>query len=99
MARPAQEAPAQKWDDGTTDYIPTRTKKRDDFNANKVHVAHQPWSWSNWHQKINWINVIFTVILPFGGLIASYWTPLNRYTAMFAVFYYFNTGLGITAGM
>lgn len=33
------------------------------------------------------------------GLVAAYHHPLQRATAAFAILYYFNTGLGITAGM
>jgi stearoyl-CoA desaturase (delta-9 desaturase) len=90
-------AQAEKWDDGTTDYVPTRAVKSD-WNSKKPHVSTEPWTLSNWYRKINWINTTFVIFIPFSGLIAAYWTPLHRYTAIWAVVYYFNTGLGITGG-
>lgn len=81
--------------DGTTEYIPLRSKG---YDLKKPHISEQPMTWSNWHKHVNWINTYFIVIVPIMGLIASYWVPLQLNTAFFAVAYCFNTGLGITAG-
>lgn len=89
-------AAAEKWDDGTKDYVPTRTKTVTDNK--KPHITTQPITWGNWYQHVNWLNTILIVIVPIIGLISSYWVPLYTKTALFAVWYYFNTGLGITAG-
>ncbi|KAJ3477085.1 hypothetical protein NLG97_g8934 [Lecanicillium saksenae] len=52
----------------------------------------------NWYKHIDWLNVTFIIIVPFIGLISAYHYPAHRYTIIFAVVYYFNAGLGITAG-
>lgn len=82
--------------DGTTDYKPLRATTK--FDPTKVHIADTPLTWSNWHKHVNWLNTTFIVIIPMIGFISSYWVPLHLYTAIFAVVFYFNTGLGITAG-
>ncbi|KAK8007644.1 hypothetical protein PG989_001634 [Apiospora arundinis] len=64
----------------------------------RPHISAQPFTWDNWHQHINWLNVFFVILIPLYGFIGAYFVPLHPYTALFAVFYYFNTGLGITAG-
>ena len=38
------------------------------------------------------------VLIPLVGCISAFWTPLRLPTLIWAVFYYFCTGLGITAG-
>lgn len=53
----------------------------------------------NWHQHIDWLNIYFILIIPLTGFISAYWIPAQTYTIIFAFVYYFNTGLGITAGM
>ncbi|KAK6822748.1 acyl-desaturase [Apiospora arundinis] len=59
----------------------------------KPHISAQPFTWDNWHQHINWLNVVFVILIPLYGFIGAYFVPLHPYTALFAVFYYFNTGL------
>lgn len=88
---------AKAFPDGTTDYVPLRSRKTD--NTAKVHIADTPMTWSNWHKHVNWLNTTFIIFVPLVGFISAYWVPLHLYTAIFAVVYYFNTGLGITAGM
>ncbi|KAJ4153505.1 hypothetical protein LMH87_009989 [Akanthomyces muscarius] len=53
---------------------------------------------SNWHQHIDWLNVTFIIFVPLIGLASAYMYPAHLYTIIFAVVYYFNAGLGITAG-
>ncbi|PHH58595.1 hypothetical protein CDD80_2087 [Ophiocordyceps camponoti-rufipedis] len=81
--------------DGTTDYTPLRSAKAD---LSKVHISDTPLTWSNWHKHINWLNTTFVVFIPLISFFAAYWVPLHRYTFIFGIFYYFSTGLGITAG-
>lgn len=81
--------------DGTKDYIPLRKK----YNTKKPHITEQPITCTNWHKHVNWLNCTFILFIPLLGFIGAHWTPLRLYTAMFAVVYYFNAGLGITAGM
>jgi stearoyl-CoA desaturase (delta-9 desaturase) len=64
----------------------------------KLHISEQPVTLTNWHRHINWVNVTLIVGLPIAGIIASFYTPLKLYTALWAVLYYVWTGLGITAG-
>ncbi|EJP63488.1 stearoyl-CoA desaturase [Beauveria bassiana ARSEF 2860] len=66
--------------------------------ARRVHIADQPITLFNWYQHINWLNVTFILVVPFIGLISAYLYPAHLYTIIFAVVYYFNAGLGITAG-
>jgi stearoyl-CoA desaturase (delta-9 desaturase) len=86
---------AEAFPDGTTDYKPLR---KTTAVTSKVHIADTPKTWKNIHQHINWLNTTLIVIIPLCGFISAYWVPLQYYTALWAVFYYFNTGLGITAG-
>lgn len=64
----------------------------------KVHIADQEISWTNWYHHVNWLNVTLIIVIPMIGLYYSIYTPLYRKTAIWAVMYYFATGLGITAG-
>ncbi|KFH44011.1 Acyl-CoA desaturase-like protein [Hapsidospora chrysogenum ATCC 11550] len=87
---------AQAFPDGTTEYKPLRSTGSQD--PNKVHIADTPMTWSNMHKHINWLNTTFIIIIPALGFLSTYWVPLQLKTAIFAIVYYFNTGLGITAG-
>lgn len=51
-----------------------------------------------WVKQINWLNVILIVLVPLYGCLQAFWVPLQTKTAVWAVVYYFMTGLGITAG-
>lgn len=91
---------AAAFPDGTKDYVPLRgnTAAKAEAAKAKVHIADTPMTWGNFHQHVNWLNTTFIVIVPLIGFISSYWVPLRLYTALWAVFYYVHTGLGITAG-
>jgi stearoyl-CoA desaturase (delta-9 desaturase) len=64
----------------------------------KPHVSETSVTWTNWHKHANWLNIIFILGIPMSGLAATAWVPLRWPTAIWAVVYYFLTGLGITAG-
>ncbi|KAK2591275.1 stearoyl-CoA 9-desaturase [Conoideocrella luteorostrata] len=64
----------------------------------KSHITEMPITWGNWYQHIDWLSVFFIIIIPLMGFVAAYFCPLQCATAIFAVIYYFNTALGITAG-
>lgn len=81
--------------DGTTDFKPLRSKQ---YDIRKQHISELPITLSNWYKHIDWLNVTFILLIPLAGFIYSYWVPLHFYTFIFAIVYYFNTGLGITAG-
>ncbi|KAL4948384.1 hypothetical protein BDW69DRAFT_94099 [Aspergillus filifer] len=66
--------------------------------AAKPHITELPITWSNWYQHVNWLNCTFVLFIPLLGCVLALGTPLRLNTAIFAVVYYFNAGLGITAG-
>jgi stearoyl-CoA desaturase (delta-9 desaturase) len=70
----------------------------DGASAAKPHITELPITWSNWYQHVNWLNCFFVLFIPLVGCIGAIWTPLHMNTALFAIVYYFNAGLGITAG-
>lgn len=74
---------------------PNRNPK---YNPNKPHITDTPMTWQNWYKHVNWLNVTFIGGIPLIGCIAAAFTPLKWQTALWAVVYYFFTGLGITAG-
>lgn len=82
--------------DGTKDYKPLRSNKQ--YDSKKPHITDTPITWGNWYKHVNWLNCIFILFVPLMGCIGAYFTPLHLYTAIFSVVYYFNTGIGITAG-
>jgi len=86
---------AAAFPDGTTDFKPLRGKQ---YDLRKPHITEQPITLKTWYKHVNWLNTTFIILTPLVGLISTYWVPLNWKTALFAVVYYFQTGLGITAG-
>ncbi|KAJ3455297.1 hypothetical protein MRS44_013897 [Fusarium solani] len=87
---------AAAFPDGTIEYEPLRSNTK--YNPKKVHIADTPMTWPNIHLHINWLNTTLIIIIPIIGFISAYWVPLHLYTGIWAVIFYFNTGLGITAG-
>jgi stearoyl-CoA desaturase (Delta-9 desaturase) len=67
-------------------------------DSKKVHIADTELTWDNWHKHVNWLNVTFIIGMPLVGCLLTAWVPLRFNTAVWAVVYYFCTGLGITAG-
>ncbi|KAK5111693.1 stearoyl-CoA 9-desaturase [Meristemomyces frigidus] len=74
---------------------PVRNKN---YDPKKPHITDTPLTRKNWYKHVNWLNVVFILGVPLIGCIAAFWTPLRLPTAIWAVAYYFATGLGITAG-
>ena len=74
---------------------PNRSKS---YDPRKPHITDQPITKSNWYKHVNWLNVTLIVGIPLYGCVQAFWTPLRLQTALWAVAYYFMTGLGITAG-
>lgn len=74
---------------------PNRNKSYDPKNA---HITEQQITRSNWYKHVNWLNIVLILGVPFIGCVKAATTPLQLWTAVFAVAYYFATGLGITAG-
>lgn len=65
-------------------------------NTGNTDITDQPITWTNWWQHVNWLNTYFIIVVPMIGLVASYWVNLQYKTAIFAVLYYFFSGLGIS---
>ncbi|CAB5375913.1 stearic acid desaturase [Rhizophagus irregularis] len=61
-------------------------------------IRDDPITWSNWYKHINWLHTPLLIGIPAIGLYGAFTTKLTVYTAIWAVIYYFITGLGITAG-
>jgi stearoyl-CoA desaturase (delta-9 desaturase) len=74
------------------------SSRRSRHDGSKPHITETPLTKANWYKHVNWVNCLFIIGLPMIGLIMSIWTPLRLPTAIWAVAYYFMTGLGITAG-
>ena len=68
------------------------------YDPKKQHITETPLTRANWYKHVNWLNVFLIVGIPLYGCVQALWTPLMWQTALFAVAYYFMTGLGITAG-
>ncbi|KAF3941296.1 hypothetical protein ABW19_dt0201469 [Dactylella cylindrospora] len=66
--------------------------------SDKPHITELPMTWSNWWKHIDWLNVYFILMIPAIGCYWAWYTPLQMKTLIWSVIYYFNTGLGITAG-
>lgn len=67
-------------------------------DTKKVHIADTKMTRQNWYKHVNWLNVVLILGVPISGCIQAFWVPLQLKTAIWAVIYYFFTGLGITAG-
>lgn len=74
------------------------SRKPAQANSSKPHITDLPITLSNWYQHINWLNVTLIVFVPMYGIYQAFRTPLTFNTLVFSFFYYFFTGLGITAG-
>ncbi|TBU23654.1 delta 9-fatty acid desaturase protein [Dichomitus squalens] len=57
-----------------------------------------PISWDNWWKELNYLTISILTITPAIAIYGAFNVPLRWETAVFSVFYYFVTGLGITAG-
>lgn len=77
---------------------PSEPNRNPKYNPKKPHITDTPITKSNWHKHVNWLNVYLIVGIPLYGCVQAIWTPLQLKTAIWAVLYYFFTGLGITAG-
>jgi len=57
-----------------------------------------PVTWSNLLNEMNWLSFYILTVPPFVGIVGAFYVKLQWETAVWAVAYYFLTGLGITAG-
>jgi stearoyl-CoA desaturase (delta-9 desaturase) len=56
--------------------------------------ALPPVTWSNWWSELNYLSLAILTLTPLIALYGAFTTKLRLETAIFAVFYYFVTGLG-----
>ncbi|KAL8635168.1 MAG: hypothetical protein Q9228_007317 [Teloschistes exilis] len=77
---------------------PSEPNRSRSYDSKKTHITDQPITKANWYKHVNWLNVVLIVGIPLSGCVQAIWTPLYWQTAVWAVLYYFATGLGITAG-
>ncbi|KAG5645500.1 hypothetical protein DXG03_005910 [Asterophora parasitica] len=82
------------------DTVPSDIDIPDNYVAHtlKSQKPLPPFSWKLWYKEINWLSFSILTITPLIGVVGAYYTPLRAKTFWFAVFYYYVTGLGITAG-
>ncbi|KAF8610092.1 delta 9-fatty acid desaturase protein [Ceratobasidium sp. AG-I] len=57
-----------------------------------------PVTLQNWWKELNYLNCALVGVTPLIALYGAFTTKLQWQTALFSVFWYFVTGLGITAG-
>ena len=73
-----------------------------DANIPDNYVAHTlqtqkplpPITWANWWKELNWLSFTILTVTPTIGIIGAIFTKLRWETFVFAVFYYYVTGLG-----
>lgn len=65
---------------------------------NQAHISEKPWTLSNWHDHINWLNMILVVMIPLIGIFSAFKHPPQAKTMVLAVIFYAFSGLSITAG-
>lgn len=56
--------------------------------------ALPPVTWSNLLNELNWLSVYILTIPPLVGIVGAFYVKLQWETAVWAVAYYFLTGLG-----
>lgn len=66
--------------------------------ANRPHITDQPITKHNWYKHVHWLNSFLIVVVPLWGMYTAMSTPLHTKTLIWAISYYFCTGIGITAG-
>lgn len=62
------------------------------------HISDKPWTLSNWHDHLNWLNLILVVIIPMLGFYAAVHHPPQWKTLTLGFILYVLSGISITAG-
>ena len=68
------------------------------LKGKELHISEQPLTLHNWHRHVNWVNTTLIVTVPFLGFVAAFDIQIQVPTAIWAIMFYFWTGLGIAAG-
>lgn len=66
--------------------------------SKQAHVSELPWTLSNWHDHINWLNFLLVVTIPAIGFFATTKCPPQWKTLALAFVLYSFSGISITAG-
>lgn len=66
--------------------------------SREKHISEQPLTFSNFFQKIQWINTTLILLIPLFCTVFIPYVPLQRKTLIWGIVWYFCTGFGITAG-
>jgi hypothetical protein len=80
---------------GGLDELPRLTKEADSLHGA---VTDDVFAGLPWYQRVNWIHVTILFGTPVLALYGVLTTPMRWETIVWALFYYFVTGMGITAG-
>ncbi|GEQ71616.1 hypothetical protein JCM33374_g5301 [Metschnikowia sp. JCM 33374] len=72
-------------------------RERQKFSQ-QMHISDQPWTLSNWHEHINWLNVILVMAIPASGVVYGIKHAPQWKTMALAFIMYVFSGLSITAG-
>ncbi|ODV80957.1 stearoyl-CoA desaturase [Suhomyces tanzawaensis NRRL Y-17324] len=72
-------------------------REKEHFTKNK-HISEKPWTLSNFHQHLNWLNMILVVGFPAFGVYSAITSPPQWKTAVLGFTLYILSGLSITAG-
>ncbi|KAI8379746.1 stearoyl-CoA desaturase [Radiomyces spectabilis] len=79
-------------------YTQTESRKPPLPKQHMPSLFDEPTTWQNWHKHVNWPQSILLLSTPLIALYGLFTTQLQTKTLIWAVIYYFITGLGITAG-
>jgi len=63
----------------------------------KTQKSLPPVSWSNYTSELDWPSILVLIGTPIIGLVGAWFTKLRWETALFSVFYYYFTGLGMSS--
>ncbi|SGZ49138.1 CIC11C00000001566 [Sungouiella intermedia] len=63
-----------------------------------MHISEKPWTLSNWHEHVNWLNFILVVAIPVFGAYCGITNPPQLKTLILGVVMYVFSGVSITAG-
>ncbi|KAI0765152.1 delta 9-fatty acid desaturase protein [Fomes fomentarius] len=85
---------------GDKSYVPIDIDIPDNYVAwtLKNQKPRPPISWDNWWKELNYLSLAVLTVTPAIAIYGAFNVRLRWETAVFSVFYYFFTGLGITAG-
>eukprot|EP01117_Protostelium_nocturnum_P010619 TRINITY_DN381_c0_g1_i1.p1 TRINITY_DN381_c0_g1~~TRINITY_DN381_c0_g1_i1.p1 ORF type:complete len:463 (+),score=150.33 TRINITY_DN381_c0_g1_i1:79-1467(+) len=64
----------------------------------EIHISDQPWTASNFIQKLNWLHLPLLFLTPAIGIYGLLTVEIQRATLIWTLVWYFMTGIGITAG-